>query len=259
MQEQETKELNKAKSYTPTQAMRNNAKRGLELRKKWKRGGLDASQANAEGVGSGVARARDIINGNLSLATVKRMNAFFSRHEKNYRPATKEDDGGPTAGTIAWLIWGGSSGKAWARSILRKEGLLEKSLDSFDYFEDVAVEVTKAKNEELMQVTFVAMLPDSVDLHGDYTSAEEVRKAMQSFNKSDAKPNLFHRMNTDTFDVIESYIAPVDFYLDEVFVEKGTWLMTFQVYDETLWSYIKSGEINGVSIGAKAVVENLEE
>jgi len=37
-----------AKSYTPTEAMRNNAKRGLALREKYNRGGLDASQANKE-------------------------------------------------------------------------------------------------------------------------------------------------------------------------------------------------------------------
>lgn len=118
-------QIEKAKSYAPTDAMRRAAKRGLELRAKYNRGGLDAKQASEAGVGSGVARARDIINGNLSLDTVKRMHAFFSRHEKNYRPDVKESDGGPTAGTIAWYIWGGSSGKAWSESILRKEDILK--------------------------------------------------------------------------------------------------------------------------------------
>lgn len=85
-------QVNKAKSFTPTQAMRNNAKIGLALREKWNRGGLSASQAKSEGVGSGVARARDIANGNLTLDTVKRMHAFFSRHEKNFNPSKKESD-----------------------------------------------------------------------------------------------------------------------------------------------------------------------
>ena len=95
-------QVNKAKSFTPTQAMRNNAKRGLALREKWNRGGLSASQAKSEGVGSGVARARDIANGNLTLDTVKRMHAFFSRHEKNFNPSKKESDGGPLA--LALLV-----------------------------------------------------------------------------------------------------------------------------------------------------------
>jgi Putative phage serine protease XkdF len=252
-------EINKSKSFTPTQAMRNNAKRGLALREKWNRGGLSASQAKSEGVGSGVARARDIINGSLSLDTVKRMYAFFSRHQKNYAPSKKESDGGPTAGTIAWLLWGGSAGKAWSRSVLREQKLL-KSVDKTLSLEDAGnLPITKAVNEELMQVTYVAMLPDSIDLHGDYTSEEEVRKAKESFNRSNMQANLFHVAMTDKFSVIESYLAPVDFSLDDKVITKGTWLMTLQVHDEDVWTLIKSGEINGISIGALASVETIEE
>lgn len=255
-------QVNKAKSFTPTQAMRNNAKRGLALREKWNRGGLSASQAKSEGVGSGVARARDIANGNLTLDTVKRMHAFFSRHEKNFNPSKKESDGGPTAGTIAWYLWGGSAGKAWARSILRQEKLLkavdaELNLNIEDLKDKLSV--SKAVNEELKQVTYVAMLPDSVDLHGDYTSEEEVRKAKESFNRSNMQANLFHVAMTDKFSVIESYLAPVDFILGDNFVKKGTWLMTLQVHDDDVWALIKAGEINGISIGALASVETIEE
>jgi hypothetical protein len=57
-----------------------------------------------------VARARDISNRKtLSPETVRRMHAFFSRHEKN--KAGGEDD----AGYIAWLLWGGDSGQSWAK------------------------------------------------------------------------------------------------------------------------------------------------
>lgn len=118
--------------------------------------------------------------------------------------------------------------------------------------------VVKAQNEELKQVTFVAMLPDSVDLHGDFTSEEEVRKACHSFNSSAQRANLFHRVMTKSFDVVESYIAPTSFVLGDKAVTKGTWLMTLQVHDDELWSLIKSGDVNGISIGAMATVEELE-
>jgi hypothetical protein len=248
--------LNKAKSFAPTQAMRNNAKRGLALREKWNRGGLDASQAKSEGVGSGVARARDIANGNLSLETVKRMHAFFSRHEKNYNPSKKMPDGGPTAGTIAWLLWGGSAGKAWARSILRQEKLL-KSVNT--ELSNIELPVTKAVNEELKQATFVVMVPDEVDAHGDVTSEEEVRKACHNFNKHCMKANLFHLVQTDSFEFCESYCCPTDFMLGDKLVKKGTWLATIQSKDDSLWELIKSGDINGLSIGALASVETIEE
>ena len=122
-----------------------------------------------------------------------------------------------------------------------------------------SVPVIKAANEELKQVLFIAMLPDSTDLHGDFTSSEEVRKAKESFNKSQMNTNLFHLQMTDSFEVIESYLSPVDFVLGDKFVAKGTWLMNLQVHDDELWQLIKDGEINGISIGAMATVEKLEE
>lgn len=259
--------INKAKSYAPTAAMKNNARRGLALREKYDRGGLDASQAKSEGVGSGVARARDIINGSLSLDTVKRMYAFFSRHEKNYKPKEREADGGPKAGEIAWLLWGGSAGLSWARSILRQEDILksytkditEAELNKEDTLAGINLPITKALDEELKQVTYVAMIPDSTDLHGDYTSEAEVRKAKESFNKSMMRANLFHMTMTDAFEVIESYLAPCDMILNDQFVKKSTWLMTLQVNNDDVWQMIKDDEITGISIGAVAAVEKLNE
>ena len=88
----------------PPKSAQNNAEKGLELRRKWNRGGTEV----------GVARARDLSNGKkLSEETIKRM-ASFNRHRINYRPNKKEIDGGPTAGTIAWLLWGGTEGIDWA-------------------------------------------------------------------------------------------------------------------------------------------------
>lgn len=256
-----------SKSYTPTEAMKNNAKRGLALREKYGRGSLDASQAKKEGVGSGVSRARDIINGNLTLDTVKRMYSFFSRHEKNYKPKEREADGGPTAGTVAFLTWGGSAGFAWARNILRQENILksytseitENHLNKEDTLAGINLPITKALDEELKQVTYVAMIPDSTDLHGDYTSEAEVRKAKESFNKSMMRANLFHMTMTDAFEVIESYLAPCDMILNDQFVKKSTWLMTLQVNNDDVWQMIKDDEITGISIGAVAAVEKLNE
>lgn len=111
-----------ADSYTPPQAVRNAARRGLELRKEWGRGGLSNAEASDQGIGSGVQRATNLANGDaVSLDTIQRMANFFSRHEKNYRPGEKENDGGPTAGTIAYLLWGGEPGRTWATRILREQ------------------------------------------------------------------------------------------------------------------------------------------
>jgi hypothetical protein len=50
----------------------------------------------------------------VSYETIKRMAAFFSRHEKNF--AGGEDD----AGFVSMLLWGGRSGERWARSIIKR-------------------------------------------------------------------------------------------------------------------------------------------
>jgi len=99
----------------PPQAVRAAARRGLEERRQApasRRGGLTAAEAGAQGIGSGVVRAQTLASGRaLSPETVKRMHAFFSRHRKN-KDTPK--------GRIAWLLWGGDAGAAWAKSQVSK-------------------------------------------------------------------------------------------------------------------------------------------
>lgn len=105
-------EVQKAEqSYRPPQAVAAAAKRGLELRGKHNRGGTAI----------GVARARDLSNrSNIPVSTLRRMASYFARHEVDkqsdgFRPG---ESGYPSAGLIAWLLWGGDAGRAWVESIL---------------------------------------------------------------------------------------------------------------------------------------------
>lgn len=103
-----------AESFSPPSSVRAAARRGLELRKKYGKGGLTTQEAGKQGIGSGVARAGDLAGGGgISFATIKRMAAFFSRHEKN--KSGGEDD----AGYIAWQLWGGDAGRSWASRIIK--------------------------------------------------------------------------------------------------------------------------------------------
>ena len=91
----------------PTQAMADEAQRGLDWRAEFGRGGTEV----------GVARARDISNrADLSDETIGRMVSYFARHEvdkdaQGFRPG---EEGYPSAGRIAWALWGGDPGKSWA-------------------------------------------------------------------------------------------------------------------------------------------------
>ena len=84
------------------------------MRKKYGKGGLTTQEAGKQGIGSGVARATSLANGeSVSYETIKRMAAFFSRHEKNF--AGGEDD----AGFISMKLWGGDAGRAWANRVIK--------------------------------------------------------------------------------------------------------------------------------------------
>jgi len=99
----------------PTDEMAVEAARGLEWRDEYGRGGTEV----------GVARARDISNRrNLSEDTIFRMKAYFRRHEvdKEGQGFNPGEPGYPSAGRIAWALWGGDAGYAWAeRKVLEIE------------------------------------------------------------------------------------------------------------------------------------------
>lgn len=135
--------------------------------------------------------------------------------------------------------------------------MLSNTKDIMNNKINTKVQVAKALNEELKQVTYVAMLP-GVDLHGDEVDLEDIRLAKESFNKSAKRANLFHMTMTDSFETIESYLAPADMILNNNVVLKGTWLMTLQVHDDDVWQMIKDDEITGLSISAMASVEKIE-
>lgn len=118
-----------AKSYKPTKGMVAAAKRGLKAREDaGGKGGLDTREAGKQGIGSGVARARDIAAGkSLSLETVKQMGRWYSRHKKNYTPNDPTDKG-----TISHLLWGFPNALPWVRDILRREGVEYKLVKQLD-------------------------------------------------------------------------------------------------------------------------------
>jgi len=103
-----------ARMYTIPKAAQEEAKRGLEWRKEHKRGGTPV----------GVNSARILANGGqIGIKKVRHIAKYFPRHEvdkkgKGYKPG---DDGFPSAGRIAWALWGGDAAWRWARQIVERE------------------------------------------------------------------------------------------------------------------------------------------
>jgi hypothetical protein len=99
--------------FKPPEAVQNAAAAGLSQRKKHGRVGTEV----------GVARARDLSNGKqISPATARRMKAYFDRHQvdKKGKGWKSGSEGYPSAGRIAWNLWGGSPGRSWANKLVRQ-------------------------------------------------------------------------------------------------------------------------------------------
>ena len=86
-----------------------NAARGIKIRES-----KPASQQGGTIIGLG--RARDIIARRpMSEDTVRRVKAYFDRHEIDKQGSTWNEQG---KGYQAWLLWGGDAGYAWAKRIV---------------------------------------------------------------------------------------------------------------------------------------------
>lgn len=128
-------------------------------------------------------------------------------------------------------------------------------------FKKEVARIEKATNEMERKALFVVLSPDEVDAHGDTYSAREIEKGMQSFNRHCMKANLFHMVETQEAEIVQSYTTPVDMYISEKFIKKGTWLQEFYFPEtevgEQLWQAVLNEEITGVSVGCTASVEEI--
>ena len=114
--------------FAPPESVAHAAERGLEYRKKGGGGGLSTEEASKQGIGSGVQRAVNLKNRDtLSPATVRRMSNFFNRHQKN-KAIDAKFKGTPwkDRGYVAWLLWGGDSGRSWAAKVVRQMDAADK-------------------------------------------------------------------------------------------------------------------------------------
>ena len=93
-------------------AVKNNAKRGIELNEK---------NGNKCATSVGKIRAATLAAKRpVSVETITRMYSYLSRAETYY------DEGNTEAcGTISFLLWGGLAGKRWAESKLKELGKIE--------------------------------------------------------------------------------------------------------------------------------------
>lgn len=92
------------KQRTPPAAVAREAEKGLKLREEHGRGGTDVGRRRANQLKNREA---------VSVRDIKSMYSYFARHNVDKRGKNWADKDKPSAGYIAWLLWGGDAGRKW--------------------------------------------------------------------------------------------------------------------------------------------------
>ena len=109
--------------FTIPKGAKEEAKKGLEWRKEYGRGGTEV----------GIGSARYLLNNTTAGAEkVRHIAKYFPRHEidktaEGYRPGEK---GYPSNGRIAWALWGGDTGRNWSQRLVRAMNTRDEKANS---------------------------------------------------------------------------------------------------------------------------------
>lgn len=216
--------------FVPPQAVRSAAKRGLELRKKFGRGGTAV----------GIARARDLSNGTaVSLSTIKRMNSFFARHEVDKKGKDWDNAERPSNGKIAWLLWGGDAGWAWAKRIISEQDKKEKSVGLDTVTSTYASIVKYDKNDDGTLLVYGKATDDSLDIDQQICDAAWLDRAMPEWFKSGG--NIREQHSQIAAGVAKEYEAKGDGHY-----------ITALVVDPVSVKKVENAVLKGFSIGIKS-------
>jgi hypothetical protein len=163
-----------ADGFVPPKGAQENARRGLELREEFKRGGTMV----------GVARARDLSNGkSLPLKTINRMVSYFARHEVDKKGKDWGNASNPSRGYIAWLLWGGDAGKTWADSIAEREKKKDKSMTT-DLAHSYAAIIKQEKQDDGTLLVYGKATDDALDIDQQICDAGWLDRAMPEWFKT---------------------------------------------------------------------------
>lgn len=178
---------------TPTKGMIEEAKKGKEWREEFGRGGTDV----------GLKTANMIINNELTPDRVTRMYSYLKRHEvdKEGEGFYPDQDGFPSAGRIAWALWGGDASVKFSerkrKEIVEEEEKDERNLKNYNQMEKriFNVETRVDTNEEGKDVVVgYASVYDSRsnNLGGFYEYIERGAFTDELIQKSDVRALINH-------------------------------------------------------------------
>lgn len=140
------------------------------------------------------------------------------------------------------------------------------SLKSFNKDASGAYRIDKFNSELQISYDPLYCYPGVADSDGEAMSEETIIKMVESLNKGikagTVKPNLFHKVNTYSFEFVEAFVNPwPSCFIDNTMVMKGQPVLVTHYKNKAAWELRKAGVLMGPSIGAVAgkVTEVIEE
>lgn len=100
------------------------------------------------------------------------------------------------------------------------------------------------------------LVPDEVDLQGEFINADEIEKTAHGFVKGlvygKVRPGEMHKNFEGDIQVVESYLMPCDGIINGRAVAKGTWMLGVHIPDDEVWRKVRTGVYKGFSVGGYA-------
>jgi hypothetical protein len=157
------------------------------------------------------------------------------------------------------------SAKYWSNKWLWPKGNLKgkgpKEFYSLKKGKDSLIEITKFNEEQMIAIEPLYCKPMDSDAHDQGMTEEEIRKMVDNINTNINKisGNIGHVFNTDGFYFVKAWVNECECMIGSEFVPEGQPIIKVQFTDETLWSMRKTGQLQGLSIGALGVIVENEE
>lgn len=157
------------------------------------------------------------------------------------------------------------SAKYWSHKWLWPKGKLKgkgpKEFHTLKKGKESLIEITKFSEEQMIAIEPLYCKPMESDAHDQGMTEEEIRKMVDNINTNISKisGNIGHVFNTDGFYFVKAWVNECECMIGSEFVPEGQPIIKVQFTDETLWSMRKTGQLQGLSIGALGVIVENEE
>lgn len=123
---------------------------------------------------------------------------------------------------------------------------------------EITVEVKRRADSDFEQVVFGEVLvPDQLNVYGDYSTREMVRNCAYEFARQGYGLDVDHDrvdVKGTKYYVVESFIARDD---DPDFIP-GSWVVGVKIVDNDLWQRVLDGELNGFSFEAEVFFSEVD-